>query len=47
VGTAPIEPQTIFEGKYVLKVVHEGKSWSEAFDAPAGRNIDYKVRLEH
>lgn len=46
-GTAPIEPQTIYEGKYVLKVVHEGKSWSEAFDAPAGRNIDYKVRLEH
>ena len=46
-GVAPLEPKTIFEGKYVLKVVHEGKSWSQAFDAPAGRTIDYKVWIEN
>ncbi len=46
IGTAPLETRTIFEGKYVLKVVHEGKSWSQAFDAPPGRTIDYKVWIE-
>jgi len=46
IGVAPLEPKTIFEGKYMLKVIYEGKSWSQAFDAPAGRTIDYQVRFE-
>jgi serine/threonine protein kinase len=45
VGRAPIDPQTIYEGRYLLKVVYEGKSWSETFDAPAGREIKYTVRM--
>jgi serine/threonine protein kinase len=47
IGTAPIGAQTIYEGRYVLKVVHEGKSWSETFDAPSGKKIDYKVSVEN
>ncbi len=45
IGRSPLEPQTIYEGRYLLKVVHEGKSWSETFDAPAGREIKYTVRM--
>jgi serine/threonine-protein kinase len=47
IGTAPIGAQTIYEGRYVLKVVHEGKSWSETFDAPSGKTIEYKVSVEN
>jgi serine/threonine-protein kinase len=45
VGKAPIEPVTIYEGKYHLKVTLDGKSWADWFDAPAGRTINYKVTL--
>lgn len=45
VGKAPIQPVTIYEGKYHLKVTLDGKSWADWFDAPAGRQINYKVTL--
>ncbi|MCA9556129.1 MAG: PEGA domain-containing protein, partial [Myxococcales bacterium] len=45
-GTAPIEPVTIYEGEYLLKVTYNGMSWSERFDAPAGQRIEYKVNLK-
>jgi eukaryotic-like serine/threonine-protein kinase len=45
VGKAPIEPVTIYEGKYHLKVTLDGKSWADWFDAPPGRTINYKVTL--
>jgi serine/threonine protein kinase len=45
-GTAPLEPVTIYEGEYLLKVTFEGMSWSERFDAPPGQRIEYKVNLK-
>lgn len=45
VGTAPMEPITIYEGQYLLRVRHDEASWSERFDAPPGRKIEYNVRL--
>jgi hypothetical protein len=44
-GKAPLEPTEIYEGRYFLKVSLDGRKWSEWFDAPAGRKIEYKVTL--
>lgn len=44
-GKAPLDPITIYEGEYLLRVTYEGMNWSERFDAPAGQKIEYKVRL--
>lgn len=45
IGKAPIEPYDIYEGRYLLKVTHEGKNWSEWFNATAGAKIEYRVRM--
>ncbi|MEM7674374.1 MAG: protein kinase [Myxococcota bacterium] len=45
-GTAPLEPQTIYEGRYLLRVSYLGAVWSERFDAPAGGRLTYTVRLK-
>jgi serine/threonine-protein kinase len=47
VGKAPMESLKIYEGKYHLKVTLDGKSWSDHFDAPPGRKINYKVTLNN
>lgn len=44
-GKAPLEPVTIYEGRYHLKVVQGTKSWADWFDAPPGRKIAYRVTL--
>jgi serine/threonine protein kinase len=44
-GTAPIEPVTIYEGEYLLRVTLDGMTWTERFDAPPGRQIQFKVNL--
>jgi hypothetical protein len=46
IGKAPIEPYDLYEGRYLLKVTYEGKTWSEWFNAPAGRKIEYRVRMD-
>lgn len=46
IGKAPIEPYDLYEGRYLLKVTHEGKTWSEWFNAPPGRKIEYRVRMD-
>ncbi len=46
-GRAPMEPKEIYEGRYLLKVTLDGASWSEWINAPPGRKIEYKVRLEN
>lgn len=46
IGKAPIEPYDIYEGRYLLKVTHEGKNWSEWFNAVAGSKIEYRVRMD-
>ncbi len=45
-GTAPIEDQTIYEGKYLLRVAYQGAVWSERVDAPAGGRLTYTVTLK-
>ena len=45
IGTAPLEPVKIYEGRYHLKVTLDGKSWADNFEAPPGRKINYKVTL--
>jgi serine/threonine-protein kinase len=45
VGEAPMDPITIYEGRYLLRVSLDGMNWSEWFNAPPGQNIEYKVRL--
>lgn len=45
-GKAPLEPVSIYEGDYLLKVQFEGMSWSERFNAPPGQRIDFKVNLK-
>ncbi len=45
-GKSPLDEQTIYEGKYLLRVSFEGMSWSERFEAPAGQRIEYKVNLK-
>jgi hypothetical protein len=45
-GKAPLDVVKIYEGKYLLKVTYEGKKWTEWFDAPAGRKIEFKVQLK-
>lgn len=46
VGEAPMDPIEIYEGKYLLRVSLDGMNWSEWFNAPPGRNIEYKVQLQ-
>jgi hypothetical protein len=45
IGEAPLDPVTIYEGRYLLRVSLNGMNWSEWFNAPPGQNIEYKVRL--
>ncbi|MEL7367306.1 MAG: protein kinase [Myxococcota bacterium] len=45
-GTAPLASQTIYEGRYLLRVSYLGAVWSERFDAPAGGRLTYTVRLK-
>lgn len=45
-GHAPLLPQTIYEGRYVLKVSLDGSQWSKVFEAPPGATIDYRVTLQ-
>ncbi|MEQ9500214.1 MAG: protein kinase [Deltaproteobacteria bacterium] len=47
VGTAPMDALEIYEGSYLLRVRHDSASWSERFDAPPGRKIEYNVRLSN
>ena len=46
IGKAPMEPVTIYEGEYLLRVTYQGMTWSERFEAPPGRKIEFKVNLE-
>ncbi|MCC7382376.1 MAG: protein kinase [Deltaproteobacteria bacterium] len=45
-GKAPMEPITLYEGRYLLKVVYEGLSWSETISAQSGQTLEYRVRFE-
>ncbi len=44
-GKAPIDPQSLYEGSYVVEVTHNGQTWTERFDAPPGQKISFKVRF--
>ena len=42
-GEAPMEPVTIYEGEYLLRVSYEGMRWAERFEASPGQTIEYTI----
>ena len=45
-GTAPLEEQTVYEGRYLLRVTYLGAVWSERIEVPAGGRLTYTVSLK-
>lgn len=45
-GTAPLTEQTIYEGRYLLRVSYLGAVWSERIAAPPGGRLAYTVNLK-
>lgn len=45
-GRAPLDPQTLYEGNYIVEVTtQDNKVWSDRFDAPSGGTISLKVNF--
>ncbi len=44
-GKAPLKGVTVYEGRYRLKVTHQGLKWQEIVEIPPGQKVEYDVRI--